>query len=138
VQWPQRVEQLDRQAGDVGRVGGVVVAALGELADAAPRDVATVVEAAGAGAGAAAGAAVGSAGADPLERVDEDAVAQRGLAEREAGDAERGGDALEDEGTGDRDVGPSRFEPRHAGRAAAVRWRTSSPTTRCTSSTDSS
>ena len=73
VQRHQAVEQLDGEAGDVGRVGGVVVAAVGELEDAAPRHVAQVVQA----------AVVGAAVAQPLERVDEHAVAQRRLAERE-------------------------------------------------------
>ena len=39
-----RVEQLDGEAGDVDRVRRVVVAAIDELADAAPRDVAEVVD----------------------------------------------------------------------------------------------
>ena len=38
------VEQVDGEAGDVHRVRRVVIAAIDELADAAPRDIAQVVD----------------------------------------------------------------------------------------------
>ena len=97
----------------MGRVRRVVVAAVGELADAAPRHVAQVVEAT---------PASERRGRDPLHGVHEHAVAQRGLAEGEPLDAERRRHRLEDQGAGDDDVGPRRLEARHpgSGRRGAV------------------
>ena len=74
VQRRQRVEQLDGEAGDVRRVRRVVVAPLGELADAAPRHVAEVVQRA--------------VDAHPPDGVEQHAVTQRSLAERHPLDAE--------------------------------------------------
>ena len=92
-------------------VGGIVVAALGELADAAPGHVPEVVQRrAGRGSGRA---------VHPADRVDEHAVAQRGLAEREPLDPEHGGHGVEDQGAGDDDVGPARLEARHLGAAGS-------------------
>ncbi len=64
---PDGVEQLDGEAGDVGRVRRVVVAAIGELADAAPRHVAR-------------GGGRSAPPRRPADRVEQHAVAQRRLA----------------------------------------------------------
>ena len=91
VQRGQPVEQLDGEAGDVSRVRRVVVAPLGELADAAPRHVAEVVQR--------------PVDTHPPDGVDEHAVTQRGLAERDPLDAERRRHRLQDQRAGGGDVG---------------------------------
>ena len=66
-----RVEQGDGEAGDVDRVGRIVVAALDELMDAAPRHVAEVVD-------------LGAA-TSPADRVEQHPLAECRLGEHERG-----------------------------------------------------
>ena len=117
----QRVEQLDREAGDVGGVGGVVVAPVGELTDAPPGHVAQVVE------------RTHPVAAQPAHRVEQHTVAERSLAVRELRDPEHLRHGLQDQRPGDDDVGAPGSRPGTFVRAAAVRWSSSAATT-CDSS----
>ena len=97
------VEQLQGQAGDVGRVLGLLVAQLGQVQDAAPRHVAQVVE----------GAALGA-----LDGVEQHALAQRVVGDLDLVDGEGLEHALEDEGAGEDDVGAVGVEAGDAAPAA--------------------
>ena len=91
------VEQLDGQTGHVFAVGGVVVAAGRQVAHRSESHVAERVE------------------LEPpvtLDRVEEHALAQGVVAEREALDVEHLGDSLEDQRAGEDDVRPRRVEAR--------------------------
>ena len=81
-------------------VGGVVVAAVHQLANAAPGHVAEVVPA----------RRVAGVAGPPAERVEQHALAQRGLGERERPDVERFGDRRQDDRPGHDDVGAARLQ----------------------------
>ena len=99
MQFGEGVEQLDGERGDVGRVGRIVVAALGELPDAAARHVAQVVH-------------VGPAVPPPADRVEQHALAER--ASLNVNDSTPNvGDRLEDQRPGDDDVGAVGLEAGH-------------------------
>ena len=102
VQRPQAVEQLDGEARDLARVLGVVIAALEQLAHAATRHVAEVT------------CGPCRLTGQPLDGVEQHAVAQRSLAERHRLDAEPRDDLVEDQRAGGGDVGAVRPRARRA------------------------
>ena len=111
------IEQRQREPRDLLRVLGPVVAALGQLDDAAAADV---------------GVAIGLRDllAVPRDVVEDQPFAQRQIAERDLGGAEPPEDRVEQDRAGDGEVGAARIEPGHAQPLLEIERRSASLRTR--------
>ncbi len=103
------VEDGQRQSRDLLRVLRPVAAPLAELDDAAAADVGVAFD-------------LADARAVAVDVVEDQAFAQRQVAERELVGAEAPDDRVEQHGAGDGEVGAARIDPRRG--AAALRDRT--------------
>ena len=105
VSLARRVEELESEARDLGRVRRVLVHQLTEVEDALTPEIGQVVE---------------RAAVTAPPRVEQHALAERVVGHDQLGDVELVHHLLEDHGTGEDDVGPAGVEPGELGSGLGV------------------